>query len=83
MLGPDAPPSVDNTGKVTGQGGYTTPSAVDGDSNGTKDYKEVGAVAQITTQPSDALREVNDDVTFTVTATTTGSLSYQRWQKKK
>ena len=82
MLGPDASPNVDNSGKVTGQGGYTTPSAVDGDSNGTKDYKEVGAVAQITTQPSDALREVNDDVTFTVTATTTGSLSYQ-WQKKE
>ena len=82
MLGPNASPAVDNTGKVTGQGGYTTPSAVDGDANGTKDYKEVGAVAQITLHPVDALREVNDAVTFTVTATTTGSLAYQ-WQKQE
>ena len=51
-----SPVDVDpSNGLVINQGGYSTPSAVDLDNNGIKDYKETGSQAVITRQPSNQI----------------------------
>jgi len=68
MLGTSDPPVVDATGLVTSAtDGYTAPNDLDG--NGTPDFQEAGAVATITTQPTDQNFLPGGNATFTIVAT--------------
>ena len=60
--------------------GYTTPSALDGDGNGTFDYKEAGTPVTLTTQPNPVTITQNKQSTFSVAATTQTTVHYQ-WQE--
>ena len=75
-----APVTVDSDGKVTSATGYTTPA--DGDSNGTKDFLEVGSGVSITRQPHVYVAEADDTVKYTVLHTTQGTVTYQ-WQESR
>ena len=61
--------------------GYTTPSALDGDGNGTFDYREAGTPVTLTTQPNPITITQNKQSTFSVAATTQTTVHYQ-WQEK-
>ena len=75
----NSPVEVDPaTGIVLNQGGYSTPSAVDLDNNGIKDYKEAGSQAVITRQPSDQIY-FEEKVKFFVEASSDSDMTYQ-WQ---
>jgi len=75
----DAPLTVNPDGSVSsGTDGYTTPN--DLNSNGIADFQEAGAVANITTQPTDQDLIIGD-VTFTaVTDLAVGDEDYQ-WEE--
>ena len=60
--------------------GYTTPAALDGDNNGTQDYKEVGTGVNFSTQPANTSVLQGSNATFQTTISASGSLVYQ-WQK--
>ncbi len=60
--------------------GYTTPSALDGDGNGTFDYREAGTPVTLTTQPNPVTITQNKQSTFSVAATTQSTVHYQ-WQE--
>jgi hypothetical protein len=67
--------SENSYGKVTsGSDGYTEPN--DLDINSTYDFQEAGLAASISAQPVNVTEPVNDDATFTITAS---AESYQ-WQ---
>ena len=68
--------TVDAQGKITGFGGYTTPT--DGNSNGVYDFQEVGAAVIITSEPTSAAICENTNATFSV-LTNTANTIYQ-WQ---
>ena len=72
--------TVDSDGKVTSATGYTTPA--DGDSNGKKDFLEVGSGVSITRQPHVYVAEADDTVKYTVLHTTQGTVTYQ-WQESR
>ena len=62
--------------------GYTTPSAIDGDNNGTLDYKEVGSpITNIVQPPSSISTLPNAAVQITINFTVTGTVTY-KWQQK-
>ena len=74
-----SPVDVDpSNGLVINQGGYSTPSAVDLDNNGIKDYKETGSQAVITRQPSNQIY-FDEKVKFFVEASSDADMTYQ-WQ---
>ncbi len=69
-LGSDTGLTVDANGVVNTPGlvdGYTTP--LDGDSNGTFDFQEVGAAVTLTDQPMDQTITINSNANFDVTGT--------------
>ena len=76
----DLPVLVDANGQVTtGLDGYTPPN--DLNSNGTPDFQEAGAAANITTQPVDQIYVLAGSSTFSVvTDAPAGDASYQ-WEE--
>ena len=73
----NAPISVDNRGKVTGQGGYT--GALDGDSDSIYDFQQANNPLIIDTQPDDAYTCINEMTEFTISTSELTPLNYQ-WQ---
>ncbi|MBD0780033.1 hypothetical protein HPE56_19715 [Maribacter sp. ANRC-HE7] len=67
--------SIDSSGLVTGQGGYTDPD--DLDANGTPDFRETGSAPNITVQPHDTVIFDGSTGTFAVTS---GNTSSYQWQ---
>jgi gliding motility-associated-like protein len=70
----NSPVTVDAQGRVTGQGGYTTPN--DLDNNGKFDFQEAGSASVISNQPEDVEVTLGAQTTFEVT----GSATYFQWQ---
>ena len=61
-----SPVTVDGNGQVTGQGGYTPPADLDG--NTIPDFQEAGLAASITTNPIDQNFVLGGSATFSVVA---------------
>ncbi len=76
----DLPVLVDANGQVTtGVDGYTPPNDLNG--NGTADFQEAGAAANITTQPTDQIFVLAGSSTFSVvTDAAAGDATYQ-WEE--
>lgn len=72
-----APISVDISGKVTGQGGYS--GALDGDSDSVHDFQQITNPVVIDSEPSNAYTCVNEMTEFTISTSELSPLNFQ-WQ---
>lgn len=67
--------SIDSSGLVTGQGGYSNPD--DRDANGIPDFREIGAAPSIITQPNNTILFDGSSGTLTVSSQHTSSYQWQ------
>ena len=79
LLG-NSPVTVDSLGVVTsGSDGYTDP--LDGDDNGVKDYKEIGAQVDLLSNPASMILSEQLNAFFVASGSTTAGTMVYQWQE--